>query len=362
MSDRFPTFRRIAAWQLPRFSVWPLWTTAAQRKALLRVIAVSLEEGLPLCPLIKAWAADERGIQRRRLNRLARLLEGGMSLPSAVEAVPGLLADEDLLAIRFDAQSGTRTAAVRDRIEARKRASGGAGRRVRNTLIYFCAVLVIGIGCISFSMIWIMPQLVDIFEDFDVDLPQIVRHTVGIAQFSVKYWWIGALAAFALLWAFFSARPGRFLRRSMPARLFYPLRDERSADVLQKLAITTRAGRPIPGAISTLARYHFDPVLRHKLLYVRNEVEQGADVWQSMRAIGLLRPSEERLLETAERIGNRPWVLSQLAAVKGRRTARRLERLSQLLLPALALVFGGFVLVQALTLFLPLVQLIDSLM
>jgi type IV pilus assembly protein PilC len=201
-----------------------------------------------------------------------------------------------------------------------------------------------------------------IFEDFDLELPRIVHRMVGITNLFVKHWWIGALAAFALLWVIFSDRPGRFFRRSVLGRLLYPLGQQRSADVLQKLAITTGAGRPIPGAISTLARYHFDPVLRRKLLYVRNEVEQGADVWQSMAASGLLRPSEERLLETAERVGNRPWVLAQLAGVKWRRAARRLERLSQLLLPALAIVFGGAVLFQALTLFLPLVQLIHSLM
>jgi type IV pilus assembly protein PilC len=362
MSVTLPTFRRLAARPVSSFSSWPLWTTAAQRKALLRVIAVSIEEGLPVCPLVKAWAADERGRQRRRLHRLVRLLEGGMSLPSAVESVPGLLADEDVLAIRFDAQSGTRTAAVRDRIEARERASGGAGRRVRNTLLYFWAVLVIGIACLTFFMIKIVPPLMYIFEDFDLELPRIVHRMVGITNLFVKHWWIGALAAFALLWVIFSDRPGRFFRRSVLGRLLYPLGQQRSADVLQKLAITTGAGRPIPGAISTLARYHFDPVLRRKLLYVRNEVEQGADVWQSMAASGLLRPSEERLLETAERVGNRPWVLAQLAGVKWRRAARRLERMSQLLLPALAIVFGGAVLFQALTLFLPLVQLIHSLM
>jgi type II secretory pathway component PulF len=81
-----------------------------------------------------------------------------------------------------------------------------------------------------------------------------------------------------------------------------------------------------------------------------------------MTAIGLLHPNEERLLETAERIGNRTWVLSQLAAVKWRQKSRRMERLSQLLLPALAIVFGGAVLFQALTMFLPLIQLLNSLM
>jgi len=98
--------------------------------------------------------------------------------------------------------------------------------------------------------------------------------------------------------------------------------------------------------------------MRRKLLFVRNEVEQGADVWQSMTAVGLLTPPEAGLLHTAERIGNRPWILKQLARGKKRRTLRRLERMSELLLPVVVVTIAAFVLFEALTIFLPLTQFI----
>jgi type II secretory pathway component PulF len=144
-------------------------------------------------------------------------------------------------------------------------------------------------------------------------------------------------------------------------RLFRSQRDIRSADVLRKLGVTTRAGRPVAGAMSTLARYHFDPITRHQLLFARNEIEQGADVWKSMATAGLLTPPEMRLLHTAERVGNRVWVLNQIAQAKSRRTARRAERWAKLALPLLVLTLGSVVLVQALTVFLPLTQLIYAL-
>jgi type IV pilus assembly protein PilC len=130
--------------------------------------------------------------------------------------------------------------------------------------------------------------------------------------------------------------------------------------VLEKLSVSTAAGRPIAGALSTLARYHFDPAIRNKLLFVRNEVEQGADVWQSMATAGLITPPEVRVLETAERVGNRPWALEQLAAGKERRAMRRLDRLSELLLPMLIVAMGAIVLFQALSVFIPLVKIIES--
>jgi len=185
--------------------------------------------------------------------------------------------------------------------------------------------------------------------------------SIGLANAFVGYWWLGALAVLALLWSMFSTRAGRFVRYSIVNRLVQPLRELHAAEVLQKLGVAMKAGRPIPGALSTLARYHFDPAVRHKLLFVRNEVEQGEDVWRSMTTVGLLAPAEVRLLEAAERVGNRPWALAQLVGVKKRRTLRRFEWLSELLLPALVLLLGAFVLLQALTIFQPLTALIEGL-
>ena len=80
-------------------------------------------------------------------------------------------------------------------------------------------------------------------------------------------------------------------------------------------------------------------------------MEQGADVWQSMAKLGLLSAPEVRVLETAERVGNRPWVLHQLALLKKRRTMRRLAHWSELALPLVIVLMGAFVLFQALGVF-----------
>src|SRR3972149_10175512 len=96
MDAWFPTFRRLASTRVPFpiATLWPWYTGAARRRGLLRLIAVGIEEKLPLAPLIEAWAADERGPQKYRLQRLARLLNEGTPLPDAVEQIPGVLAAE----------------------------------------------------------------------------------------------------------------------------------------------------------------------------------------------------------------------------------------------------------------------------
>jgi type II secretory pathway component PulF len=363
MESWFPTIRRLAnfrvEWRLP--SWWPLRSTAVQRRSLLRLIAVAIEENIPLAPLVAQWAQDERGVQQSRLLELAKLLEAGHSLPDAVEQVPGVLRDEDVLAIRFDAQSGTRTAAIRQMLPEPPVAAVNPGTRGRQTLGYICIVVPLALLMVSFLQLRIMPVFQKIFQEFGMRQPEAMNWSIGLARGFVQYWWLGAIALLALVWTMFSTRAGRFVRYSILHRLVQPLRELHAAEVLQNLGVALKAGRPLPGALSTLARYHFDPDVRHKLLFVRNELEQGEDLWQSLTNVGLLGPAEVRLLEAAERVGNRPWALAQIVGVKKRRTRRRFEWLAELLLPAVVLMLGVFVLVQALSIFQPLLTLIESL-
>src|SRR5260221_270739 len=150
MDSWFPTFQRMVNREVPVPALWPRAVTLEQRHSLLRLIALAAEENLPLPQLIANWAEDKRGVQRSRLRKLAALLKGGRPLPDAIEEVSGILKDDDLLAIRFDSQMGTRTAAVRQMLRQGETAAASATRRVRGDLVYFVTVFVVAIFLITF--------------------------------------------------------------------------------------------------------------------------------------------------------------------------------------------------------------------
>jgi type II secretory pathway component PulF len=361
MNTWFPTFRRFVASSGSFRSWWPWYTTAAQRQSLLRLIAVATEEHLPLQPLIECWAEDEIGVQRRRLRKLAKLLQEGRPLADAVELVPGVLSDEDLLAIRFDAQSGTRTAAMRELLAEPHELAMGAALRLRRSLPYFCFLLPASVLLISYTQITIVPILARIFSEFGMESPPALAWSAASSGTAFITWWLAALACIAALWWLLATRSGRPLRDALFGRLLRPWHEKRSAGVLQNIAIAVGAGRPIPGALSTLARYHFDPTIRRELLFVRNELEQGVDVWTSLAGVGMLTRPEVELLSGAHQSGNLAWILRKLVATKQRRTVRRLQWAVELVVPALVLGMAALVVFQALTVFQPLTRIISHL-
>jgi type II secretory pathway component PulF len=271
-----------------------------------------------------------------------------------------VLSEEDILAIRFGTQSGTLVQSLRERLNDATMASPSFSPRLRKGMIYICALLFIGFFIVTFLQIEIVPELEKIIQEFSMTEPEPLRWSRAFARFSANYWYLIAMAVIAIVWLVFSPWPGRRLRMEMFGPLYRPLRELHFADVLAKLGVVAEAGRPVAGAISTLARYHFDPALRSRLLFVRNEMEQGAGVWQSLQSVGLLSPPETHVLESAEKLGNRAWVLKQLALVKKRRTKARLARLADFLLPVVILFAGAFVLFQALGVFVPLLHIVYS--
>ncbi|WP_254510197.1 type II secretion system F family protein [Anatilimnocola floriformis] len=275
---------------------------------------------------------------------------------------PGVLRDEDILTLRFDAQSGTRTAALRASLDHPAATGFQTWLYFSTMFIYFGTVLPISLASFLFAQLRVLPRLEKIFGEFGMRKPALFAWSVNsLEPYSNQLLIAALLLLVAIIWLF-GTRTGRRLRWSIAARLFRSLREVHAADVLQKLRVAATAGRPIPGALSTLARYHFDPTIRHELLVVRNDLEQGLPVWQSMSAAGLLSSPEASLLVVAERQGSLTWALEQLVEVKRQRVAARLERAGEFLLPAFVLLMAVLVIIQVSLFFVPLITLLEGLL
>lgn len=294
---------------------------------------------------------------RRRLRRLARRLTAGTGLADALEQTPGVLTDEQVLAIRFGEQSGTLPTVLASVLRHRKRAGLSVASRLRQIAFYVAMVAISFLLIMTFFMVKIIPAFQAIFHDFELDLPRITVYLIALSNWFVEYWYLLVLPVLVVGWLFLSQTSRRFFSRHVSARILRPLAQLRVANMLTLLAINSRAGRPLAGAISTLARYHFDPKIRHKLLFVRNEMEQGADIWQSMARARLLTAAEAHALDKATTSESRAWTMERLADMKRARVEQRIDFYVSLLQPVATLLMAAVVLFVAVACLLPVFSL-----
>ncbi len=371
MVEYFPTFARLFRFTPPtslfRFpswkstALWPTDTLAAKQKALIRLLSAAATDRLEAAPLILALADEHRGRYRRRLRRLGRRLANGMSLADALEQTPGVLSDEHALAVRFGEQSGTLPAMLQALPSHPNQAELRVVGQLRQIGFYTAITACIFLLIMTFFMIKIIPSFQAIFEDFDLDLPYLTVLMIATSQLLVDYWFLLVIPLLVIAWLILSQTSRRFFNRNISSRILRPIAQLRIANVLSLLAVNSRAGRPLAGALSTLARYHFDPKLRHKLLFVRNEMEQGADPWESMSAARLITDEEATALTKASSADTRAWTLDRLADLKRSRVESRIDFFVSLLQPAVTLLVAALVLFVAVASLLPVFNLTSAL-
>lgn len=336
----------------------PHRATGPQRRALVRLLATATEERLPLADLVAAWAEDDRGWQRFRLRRLAKSLRNGAPLADALERVPGVLSDEETLAVRFATQSGTLAASLRRLADDEDESTALLEGNLRKGWNYLLVFLLAVAPLTTFMAAAIAPELSAIYDEFGLDFPATMEASNALTNFATNYWYLLLLALVGVLVVGGPGRVGRWFRRRVAPWLVWPLRRRRLAGVLGQLGQTVAAGRPVVGALATLARYHYDPAVRQKLLVARNDLDLGAELWPTLRTRGLVTAAEADALAAADPLGLHGWTLGALAEASRRRANERLTLLSSLVVPLLVLLFAGVVLFLA----LGMISFMDGLM
>jgi type II secretory pathway component PulF len=131
--------------------------------------------------------------------------------------------------------------------------------------------------------------------------------------------------------------------------------------LFRMLSINVAAGRPLAGSLSTLAKYHFDPKIRQRLLLARNEVEQGVPAWSSLVDTKLVSDAEFEALSSVGDSRVQSWMLLRMAHVKQENANQRIWMQSALVHPLLILIAASVVLWVCYSFFSFITALIQSL-
>jgi len=362
----FPTFAKFLAacgidvrgsrqGLFPTFVGIFLPTSSGQRRALAGLLAVGLDERLPLAPLLEAWADDERGWQAARVRKLARLVSTGMPLETALSRVRGALRPGDATALTVAATLRGNATGALSAFSAPAASTEPVEQGIRWVLGYGMTLLALSLPILLFVMIRIVPQFRRIFEDFGME-PSLWMEALGpIASMMAGFWCLLLLAFLvAAIGSRLAPRAWGGLWRSFGLGGLGVLGDARAAELLGSLDVAADAGQPEDRAAAALATGTIDRGLRSLIRRGESDGSRG------LRAIEkrLLSPAEGAALAAASTEG---WVTRALARRHRERVLHRMWLLSELILPLGVMVMGVFVFLLAMGVMEPLFDMIRGL-
>ncbi len=331
---------------------------ASQQDSLLWMLSIAADHGMPLATTVAAFANQYSGRYRRRVLRLAALLEQGASLPDALANTPRVVSRDALLLIRMGHENGRLGQSLRTAASVRAGQApiwANAAARVSYLLGLLLAIQLI---C-GFVMYFIIPKFEAIFNDFGVSLPNVSIALIIASHFYVKYLlWLPLLTLFLFLYVPFSIAGWSNFDVPLFARF---VKRRHSALILRALGLVVESGRPIEQGMHTLASHYPTRWGRRKLAAAARQVHEGIDWRKALLGQGLIREADAEVLSSASAVGNLPWAMSDLAESAERRQSVRFNVLIQTLFPIVILAFGALVLFMAVGFFGPLVELIGRL-
>ncbi len=333
----------------------------ARQRALLGLLAAAVERSLPLVSVAAAFSREGSGRFARRTRRLADHLLDGTSLPDALDTVGGLVPAGALPVIRAGHQAGALAAALRQ-VSAAPNARNRLWTSLSGKLLYFCGLATVGLVILTFIMVNIIPAFRKILADFETDLPVMTELLIAVSRTVVEYRSVlspffmaaGCLLVYSVL------RYVGVIHWDLPG-FGWVVRRLDTAVIFDVLAMAAEHQSPLRKAIAVLSNSYHKTAIRRRLRGVLLDIESGVDWMDSFLRHGLAKQADVAVLRAAQRVGNLPWALREMADSSRRRLAYRLYAILQLTFPVVVLVCGVLVMFIVVSLFLPLIELIERL-
>lgn len=333
---------------------------ATQRRILLSVLAIATQQDVPLVPALEAFAGELRGRGRRWAMRLVRLLEGGLTLPEAIQESRSAVPEFAAVYAQVGQEIGATGAALHEAAT-----SQSWGRSLWNSLagwvFYVLIVLEFGMVIGIFCMIKLVPEFASIFNDFEMQLPALTRAIIGVGKAMVVFWplvLLGMLGLGVIAVGCLACELGWI--RWLPG-LDWLLKRSHAAVILRNLALAVERDVPVPRLLRSMAAVYPSSTIGRQLSSIAGEADRGHDWRDALRTHGLINRADAALLESAQRAGNLPWALRTVADQGLKRLAYRLQAVVQFVFPCVIFGVGVLVLLFVVGMFLPLIELIRGL-
>ncbi|HBO44111.1 MAG TPA: hypothetical protein DD670_09305 [Planctomycetaceae bacterium] len=318
--------------------------------------------GLPLPEGLYALA-DELGLGRSAdaLRHLARQIEAGHSPADALQSAGGGLPEHLQGLIEAGMASGQLGGVLEEYVDLQREQSE-LRRRMWLAVTYplvllgFAFALLIGFG------IFICPPFRDIFDDFGTNLPPMTEAVFWVFG-SGLWWFLAAVALVAGLFLFALLGPAPLWMRLCVYRVpvFGPFwRYSRLTPFARLMAMFVEQNTPLPDALRWTAAGLSDRHLIAGCHEAAEYVEAGESLADALAASNAFPESLFPLLNWGGRFGSLSAAFRFIAESVRNRTHLQTDLARLVVLPAATLVIGVAAVIM-ISLFLPLMNLIETL-
>jgi general secretion pathway protein F len=328
-----------------------------------RQLATLLGAGLTVEQALNALVDQaERDVERQLMAAVRGDVLAGQSLAAALGRHPAAFPDVYLTLVEAGERSGRLPevlARLADYTEEREQLRG----KVALAFVYPALVTLVALTVVTGLLVYVVPQVVQVFQTTQQQLPLLTRLLIGLSDFLRVYGGFVVIAIAVAVVAGRSALAVPTLRTRWHAHVLRlpvvgpVVRGLNTARLAATLAILVGSRVPLLTALRAGAGVVSNLPMKRALEQAAARVQEGAGLSRSLGVSRLFPPLMVHMIASGESSGRLAEMLERTATQSARELERRVAAFVALLEPLLILAMGGMVLVIVLAILLPIFEL-----
>jgi general secretion pathway protein F len=342
---------------------WTRGVSAAELSLVTRQMATLLDSGLTMEQTLNALIEEAaEPMTREVLSGVKTEVTSGQSLAGALGAYEKSFPDFYRALVHGGEESGALPTVLQhlaDYLDARQALKQKTGL----ALLYPALVTTVAVMIVAGLLIYVVPQVVQVFQQSRQTLPLLTRMLIALSDFLRATW------PYLLIILAGSFTAARLALRSDTTRCSWhamllrmpwlgPLiRGINTSRFASTLAILVGGGVPLLSALASGARVMTNMVLRKAVDQAIERVREGESLARALGETRAFPPILIHLIASGEVSGKLEQMLQRAAHLETQALERRLTVFLTLLEPVMILVMGGIVLLIVLAILLPIMEI-----
>ncbi len=328
-----------------------------------RQLSTLIRSGMPLLPALSTIC--EQTVNKKFkviLEEVRQSVQAGSSFSEALSKYPGVFSELFVSMVRVGETGGIMDQ-VLDRLAILGTQEMEIQSRVTSAMTYPVVLVIISFLIVNFILVGVLPKFVMVFKASDAALPVPTLIVLG-ASWVLRKFWLLIIAVLVVGFYFFrratSKGPGklRFHRWLLKVPVFGPLYAKiQVSRFTRTLSTLTASGVPILQALSVVEKTVTNVIIQKAVQDIRVAIASGSTLVEPFRATGLFSPMVVQMVAIGEKSGSIDRMLEEVSKFYDPEIEYTIKNLTSLLEPFMLLAMGLMVAFIALSVLLPIFNL-----
>lgn len=340
---------------------------AKQLTTFTRQLSTLVDAGLPIVRSLKILEEQQKpGVLKNQLGDVAEDVEGGSSLSEALAKHPKTF-DKLYVNMVRAGEAGGVLDSILERLAGFMEKSQRLKKQVISALIYPAAVITAASGILAAIMILVIPKFEEMFKDMRMTLPQMTQMLINFSHW-LRDWWflipVVPFGVFVLLKIIGANKTGRYILDKVKLKMpLFGIIISKStiSRFARTLGTLIGAGVPILEALSIVRNATGNAVFENAIGRVHDSIREGENIAGPLGQTKVVDAMVLNMVDVGEETGELDKMLIKVADTYDEDVDALVSGMMSLIEPLLIIILGTAVGFIVISLFLPLISLMQQL-